>query len=257
MDKLYEPTTAFCESTLFNGCPEYVNVISSLYFCFVSFINFKYTTYHKLYTEIFTYNLFMFALGVASIVYHSMCNTYGKLLDETAMLLLVCLIIINYIHVIISNVVIKFIMGCLVILYCITIIIINVVYMNIILFSICFMIPIISTIIHFEYNIRYYVKLNVYTLAIWHMNVGVAIISCLMWIITELFCEYVGYLFGHAIWHVGMCWFVHHIIQLIIYINDKRRYGIIILNDHTKTKQLIWIRKYLLFFASYDELIYD
>jgi hypothetical protein len=226
MNKLLYPIEAFCESKLFNGCPECVNTISSLYFCVVAYIGFTHTKKYHYMFECFIFYVYLFVLGLTSALYHGTCVISGKLLDESTMLLITCIMILYVIDVSNYNKENKFIIGVVITSYYVLVLIINSIIVNIILFSLLFISPILLLII-IKYDMFVIIGDNDDKMAIRVLNNSVytLIISCLFWLVTEALCDqwiYIGLLFGHMFWHIGMAYTTHHIFQYVYYVKLRR-----------------------------------
>lgn len=224
LSKLFDSTDAFCESKILGACPEWFNVLSSFSFCLISFISYKKNNLKNF--PFFFFHIYFFSIGLGSSIYHGLCMTLGKALDEGIMILTTMMLISYHVYVLKCTDQIKFVIGFIVSSYYILLLIVNTIILKIEIFVVLFMIPIVAGVLFLKIKKPYIVNQNskngifanrIIKIALWCL-----IISCIVWVTTELMCIYydnIIFLIGHPIWHIGMSISTHYFFQYIYFID--------------------------------------
>jgi len=215
MDQLNAHTNSFCESYILGSCPEYLNTISSLAFCYVAIVSILGTSWHYNNNYYILYHSLMIILGISSASYHYYCTVISRLADETTMMILTALILINLYNT--SYKVPKLLYTLLILMYYILAIICNAILLNRSIFVVIYGFPIFIGIIF--HVLILYCRLN-NTHFIWLAADAVLLmtIGFILWIIVEIFCHNnIVLLLFHPLWHILMAYGVHNIFQYTYY----------------------------------------
>ncbi len=173
----------FCESRVFNGHPEYMNILSSLFMTYIG-IQESIRLYHKVKYNLILFNasrnannlLICLAVnGLTSALYHTYGNIGTGVLDRASMILIM---ISSYYYLNVLNVA----------------------------FLLHILIAITSLALHIEdlFNLVFLIYLIViYGLTYkYSRGAGLLILSVSAWAVTELFFCNIFTCFFHAIWHI-------------------------------------------------------
>ena len=178
-----DTSVTFCEEK-YHSSPfiaEYYNTMTALSYLIVGVFFIFISNLRK-------FGLIIIALGIGTIILHSTLRFYGQWLDEASMLLLSFESIIH-----LQRQIPRYLFPILLGFYTY--------YRNtFMIFGILFAVMQL-VIIYIAYNKlelkNYYrrILLKLYTICF--------IIAFIFWLLDQFFCEYMGNLNGHAIWHVG------------------------------------------------------
>jgi hypothetical protein len=204
----------FCESTIYSSGqhPEYANAISSLFISWIGYKGLK--NQHNNFSTIMLYSS-LFINGITSCFYHYYNNIGCGLLDRMSMILIAMsstyLFIQHIQHFLIFEkwkyyeTITKFIHIIIIIYFTLLFTIAGLHWET--TFNILFGLFLSSLVIYIYLIDKHQSNLKIpkYVINYGWKGVKYIIVSGLIWIITEIFCNYLNifkYIFGHVWWHV-------------------------------------------------------
>jgi hypothetical protein len=196
----------FCEGKIF-GIPEYINAFSSLFISCMGLIGIILNDASDIYYMI---HYLLVVNGIASFGYHWTLEWGWKLMDQSSMLILIC--IGNYM---LYNKISKIISQCIMI-YLIFTLSMNGTSIHELTFSYLFLVPSITLIPG--------LLINITNKKLLFRGCLLCICGGLFWYITELLCDtynWLAYTCAHAIWHITISYGMYIITQCIMLINNN------------------------------------
>jgi hypothetical protein len=219
IDVLYYNTkvSSFCEGKIY-GQPEMLNCLSCFFLSYLPFIGLKYSSFDNIILK--NIMLLMFITGFTSFGYHWNGYFIFKLLDEIPMTLSIWLGLYHLNNITFNKTIIYLFIN----IYFLIMLSINPIIEFFDVFPILFLISCLSMapfIFYYFKNIQkdfYYITEYKEAFQLAKRGMTIAITSGLSWFIIEKLCN-IFFIFGHALWHVGISTGMFYIITAIQYMD--------------------------------------